>query len=141
MVNKILEKEFIRFVFVGIYNTFFGYVLYVIFLYLLNDINIAYTLAYIIAALKSFFLYSRIVFNTKASTMTYILFPLGYIVQYSVGIILINVFTVYMHIDEYISGFIVIPFTAVIAYGYNKFIFKNKHINKNIKDINEKKLL
>ena len=123
-----MNKELTKFVLVGMYNTLFGYVLYVIFFYFLENYNLAYSLAFVLAAAKSFYLYSKIVFKTKVTLLTYLLFPFGYILQYLVGILLIGFFVDIKFIDAYVSGLLILPVTAIISYIYNKFVFeKDKH--------------
>lgn len=97
-----------------------------IFFYFLNDYKLSYTLAYVIAAVKAFSLYSKIVFKENPTVKTYILYPFGYILQYIIGIYSLAFIVTNITDNSYIAGLITIPITVMVSYNYNKLIFKNK---------------
>lgn len=125
MLNKFLNQEIVRFLLVGIFNTFFGYLLFVIFFYILDDYKIAYTLAYVIAAIKAFSLYSKIVFKENPTLKTYILYPFGYILQYFIGILSLSFVVHNVTDNSYLAALITLPITVIVSYIYNKLIFSN----------------
>lgn len=92
---------------------------------MLNDYKIAYTLAYIIAAIKAFALYSKIVFKSNPTLKTYVLYPFGYVLQYLIGILSLAFVVQNVTENSYLAGLITLPITVVVSYIYNKFIFTN----------------
>ena len=118
-----LEKSLIKYIFVGTYNTLLGYTLYLIFLFLFNNYSIAYFLAYLLVSVQSYFIYKKYVFSNKSKESKYTMFLIGYLIQYLIGTLLLILFVDRLLIEEYLAGFLIIPFTFIFSYFYNKYIF------------------
>jgi putative flippase GtrA len=77
-------REFGRFLIAGAINTALTYGLYLI---LLDPLGyfVAYSVAYVVGIVVSYFLVSRFVFRTSTSLAGFFRYPLVYVAQYLVG--------------------------------------------------------
>jgi putative flippase GtrA len=109
---------FKRFLGIGIINTIFAYIVFIILLQVLNY-NISYTISFMATIILSYFLNSKYVFKQKVSLSKFIKFPLVYIVQYLFGIVVLNILNIYMNTSNYINMLIVtilsIPLTFILS--------------------------
>ncbi len=120
--------QLIRYIFVGLYNTFLGYILYSLLLFVIENYTVSYFLAYIIVSVKSYFLYKKYVFLSSNKKSQYFLFTVGQIIQYSLGSLLLLLFVNKLFINEYAAGFYILPVTVVVSFFYNKYIFTKGHL-------------
>ena len=109
---------FKRFLGVGLVNTIFAYIIFIILLQFLNY-NISYTISFISTIVLSYFLNSKYVFKQKASISKFIKFPFVYVGQYLFGIIVLNILNIYFQTSNYINMLIVtmlsIPLTYILS--------------------------
>ncbi|WP_171056397.1 GtrA family protein [Paenibacillus sinopodophylli] len=120
-----LKKEVLRFVAMGLANTLITYGSYLAFL-LLFSYNVSYLLSYVLGIVVSFILNSKIVFNTKMTTMKFIQYPLVYAAQFLLGFGLINVIVTLMGISEKIAPLIVTIVSLPITFVISKFILTDR---------------
>ena len=107
----------IRFFFIGVWNTIFGYLAYVGLDYLFTFVFQKRYLAYMTAA---------VVANIIATISAFIFFKFYsmYTVTNILGLALLPFFVEVMKIDPKISGALLIPLTAIISYfGHSRFSF------------------
>ncbi len=88
-MNPALKAEAVRFLIVGGLNTALTYALYLALLPLL-DYMVAYTATYVIGIGLAYLLNTRFVFRVRPSMRTALAFPLVYLAQYVVGVIVLN---------------------------------------------------
>ncbi|HXU93892.1 MAG TPA: GtrA family protein [Gallionella sp.] len=81
---KNLRGEFFRFLLVGGANTVSSYLLYLLLLGFFPYL-IAYSLAYCIGIVISYFLNVRFVFRQRVSLQSFLAFPVVYLIQYGLG--------------------------------------------------------
>ena len=109
---------FKRFLGIGIINTIFAYIIFIVLLQFLNY-NISYTISFIATIVLSYFLNSKYVFKQTLSINKFLKFPLVYIVQYLFGIVVLNILNMYMNTSNYINMFIVtiisVPLTFILS--------------------------
>ena len=119
----LLNNQFIRFIFVGVINTLFGYSLFVFLLYIGLHYTLAVFIGTIIGILFNFKTTGSFVFNSKDNKLLIKFF-------YVYGIIyLLNISSLYIFelfkINLYIAGAILIIPMALISYILNKkIVFK-----------------
>jgi putative flippase GtrA len=126
----------IRFFFIGIWNTIFGYLAYVGFDYLLTFVfqkrYLAYMtaaiLANIIATISAFLFHKHITFKStvkgKGVIIEFFKFYSMYTVTNILGFALLPFFVEVLKIDPKIAGALLIPVVAIISYfGHSKFSF------------------
>jgi putative flippase GtrA len=79
-----VRTEFSRFLLVGVTNTLFSYLLYLLLLQFLPYI-VAYTLSYCAGIVLSYFLNVHFVFKKNVSLASFLKFPFVYAIQYALG--------------------------------------------------------
>lgn len=118
-----MNKEFMRFLIVGGANTLITYAIYLLFLPIFNY-NIAYGTSYVSGIVISFILNAKFVFNTNLTFGKAIKYPLVYVVQYIINVILLNVFIESLNINDKLAPLIVIIISIPITFVLSKLILK-----------------
>jgi len=126
-------KQFIKFVGVGAINTFITYLLYLLLLIPLSY-SIAYTITYICGIGFSYWLNLKYVFKEESSKKKIILFPLVYLVQYLLGILILYVSIEKFSIPKELAPLIVIILTVPLVFVLTKKVLTKK----NVKEIAER---
>ena len=126
-IGEKTTKQIFKFVFVGIFNTFFGYFTFILALYFLN-----YFFSSIISSLMSitfsYIMNKNWTFNDKKDhRLTKIIkFYFVYFFAWIVNITLLYFFVEFFAINPKISWVLTIPFvTLVTFFGQKFFVFKN----------------
>ena len=115
---------FVRFLIVGIGNTFIGYGLFSVFLYLSLHYTLAALLATILGVLFNFFTTGRYVFFNRDNRLIF-RFISVYIVVYLFNITGLKLGEVF-DINFYFSGMLLIIPLALLSFFLNKhFVFKD----------------
>jgi putative flippase GtrA len=118
------NNQIVRFVVIGIINTVFYFILYILFIFFKLDYKLAVLFATILGIVFSFKTLGSFVFKNKDNSL-FIHFLLLYSVLYFVNITLINFFNDFVH-DYYIAGFFATMINAVLSFILNKFlVFKS----------------
>ncbi|MCG7407930.1 GtrA family protein [Paenibacillus sp. ACRRX] len=122
---KFLNKEFFKFLVVGIINTACTYLIYLL---LLNAFSytVSYTISYISGILISYLLNSYYVFKEKLNYKKMIQFPLVYVVQYLLNAVLLYVLVDNSKLEKEYAPLIVIILSIPITYILSKLIIKKK---------------
>jgi len=126
----------IRFFFIGVWNTIFGYLVYIsldyLFTFVFQKRYLAYMtaaiLANIIATISAFFFHKHITFKStvrgKGVIIEFFKFYSMYTVTNILGLVLLPFFVEVLKIDPKISGALLIPIVAIISYfGHSRFSF------------------
>jgi putative flippase GtrA len=129
----------IRFFFIGIWNTIFGYFAYVsldyLFTFVFQKRYVAYmtaaVLSNIISTISSFIFHKHITFKStvkgKAVIIEFFKFYSMYTVTNILGLVLLPFFVEVFKIDPKIAGAFLIPVVAIISYfGHSRFSFIKK---------------
>jgi putative flippase GtrA len=119
----------IKFILVGAFNTFFGYILYVIFIAMSLGYMSSYIVSYILSILVSYVLNSKFVFKVKLSKQKMLKFPLVYLFQFVLGIILLHTFVDLLNIDKFIAPLIIIVISIPLTFILSKFILTKDENN------------
>lgn len=120
---KYLNKEFSNFVVVGITNTAVTYIIYLVFLSFF-EYNIAYGISYLSGIVISFILNGKYVFKTQLTIIKALKYPVVYIVQYLINLVVLNLLIKYIYINEVIAPLIVIIISIPITFTLSKIILK-----------------
>lgn len=133
----------IRFFIIGVWNTIFGYLVYISLDYLFAMIfqkrYVAYmtagVLSNIIATINAFLFHKYITFKStvrgKAVITEFFKFYSTYTVTNVLGLALLPFFVEVMKIDPKIAGALLIPVVAIISYfGHSRFSFAKKSNDK-----------
>lgn len=115
--NIFLSIEFMKFVIIGVINTFNGTLFSYIYSSFLNE-NIAFIFGYITGLLISYLLNSYFTFKESLSIQKFIRFAISYIpnflIQYIVVLIVINILGWYNLIAYGLAALIGVPVTFII---------------------------
>ncbi|MFJ8457689.1 GtrA family protein [Lysinibacillus xylanilyticus] len=118
-----MNKEFIRFLFVGGFNTVATYCIYLMLLAYVGY-NFAYGISYISGIVISFLLNAKYVFNVKLTVKKAIGFPIVYVVQYIINVIVLNLLVKNNIVNEVIAPIIVIVVSIPLTFILSKYILK-----------------
>ena len=132
----------IRFLFIGIWNTIFGYLVYISLDYLFTFVFQKRFMAYmtaaivsnIIATISAFLFHKHITFQStvrgKGVIIEFLKFYSTYTVTNILGLLLLPVFVEVFKIDPKIAGALLIPVVAIVSYfGHSRFSFAKKSDN------------
>ena len=127
----------VRFVMVGLWNTIFGYLVFVGFDYLFNLFfsprYVAYmsaaVLANILAILNAYIFHKFVTYRSPlrglAMIPEFVRFFSMYLFSFFLGLVLLPVFVELFHLDPKIAGALLIPITTIISYfGHSRFSFR-----------------
>lgn len=114
-------NQFIKFIGAGGVNTLVTYILYLILLQIFSY-QISYTLTYIFGIGLSYWLNLKYVFNEKSSKKKMGLFPLVYLAQYLLGMVIMYIAIEKLSVPETIAPILVILLTLPLTFFLSKFI-------------------
>jgi putative flippase GtrA len=122
---KFIEREPVRFVLAGGFNTVATYVAYLVLLPFIGY-AIAYTVSYVAGVFLAYYLSARFVFRRPLQWRHAIQYPLVYVLQYGLGITLTTVLIEGLHLNaKYVPALVIVitlPFTFLLA----RWIIKRK---------------
>jgi len=118
-----VNQPFSRFVSVGVLNTGLGYVLYLALL-LVFPYTLAYSLSYAIGIFIAYYLNSRLVFHQPLSWRKALQYPLVYVVQYTLGIVLLSVLVRFLGLPAWIGPPIVVTVTLPVTFLISRVIIR-----------------
>jgi putative flippase GtrA len=131
------HQKKVRFLLVGLWNTIFGYLVFVGLDYLFNLFfsprYVAYmsaaVLANIIAILNAYIFHKFVTFRSPLRGLAiipeFVRFFSMYLFSFFLGLVLLPVFVEIFHLDPKIAGALLIPITVIISYlGHSRFSFR-----------------
>ncbi|MCR8745449.1 GtrA family protein [Romboutsia lituseburensis] len=123
--------EFIKFVIVGGLATAIHYAIYFILQVIKLQYNLAYTIGYILSFIFNFFASNYFTFNTKPSLNRGFRFFIAHAFNYSLQLILLNVY-INIGINRIIAPIFIFMISVPINFLVVKFALKLKPLNTNI---------
>nr|WP_318283421.1 GtrA family protein [Paenibacillus xylanexedens] len=124
LLTKRLNKEFLKFLISGGINTLATYLMY-LFLLLFFNYSLSYSVSYILGIFLSYYLNSVFVFQEKISFRKFLKFPIVYLVQYLVNMLLIYVLVEHAHFFVQIVPLVAMLITVPITFLLSKLIIKS----------------
>jgi len=125
LLTKHLNKEFLKFLISGGINTLATYLMY-LFLLLFYNYSLSYSVSYIAGIFLSYYLNSVFVFKEKISFCKFLKFPIVYLVQYLVNMLLLYVLVEYAQFHVQIVPLVAMIITVPITFLLSKTIIKSK---------------
>lgn len=113
---------FARFLISGTLNTGISYLLYLGFLQLFSY-RIAYTAAFVLGILISYGLNAVFVFRAKIAIRSLIRFPLVYLVQYVLGMVLVVTLIEFVGVAAWVAPIFAILVTVPLTFVLSRLIF------------------
>lgn len=128
----IMDKTFVRFLFVGILNTFFGYSVFAVLIYSGFHYTVANLLSTILGVLFNFKTIGMLVFkNTRGYLI--LRFVAVYAVIYCLNIAFLKILSM-MNVNMYVAGLVILFPMACTAFVLNKhFVFHEKTVDVSIR--------
>ena len=119
-LNKSL-KEFIGFLGVGLTNTVFTYIIYLVLL-LIVHYQLAYFFSYVVGIFIAYYLNLKFVFKKKSTKEKLFKFPFIYLFQYLMGVVILDISIDKLQIHQAFGPIIVVLFSLPITF------FLTRHI-------------
>ena len=122
------NNKFIRFLFVGILNTIFGYSLFAIFIFFNMHYSLAVLCSTILGVLFNFKTIGKLVFGSHDNSLIF-RFVAVYIIIYGLNISFLWLFKYFGFENMYINGVVLLTPLAVVSFVLNKkFVFRTKTV-------------
>ncbi|GGH64005.1 membrane protein [Paenibacillus silvae] len=125
LLTKHLNKEFLKFLISGGINTLATYLMYLLLLHFYNY-SISYSISYVAGIFLSYYLNSVFVFKEKISFRKFLKFPLVYIVQYLVNMLMMYILVEFAQMLAQIVPLVAMVVTVPITFLLSKMIIKSK---------------
>lgn len=119
-----MANEFFRFLLVGLINTLISYILYLLFLVFFTYLT-AYSFAYCAGILMSYFLNTHYVFKKRVSLARFLKFPVVYVIQYALGIIMLWLIVGKLGFSPRLAMFAVIVISIPFTFLASRFVIKS----------------
>lgn len=121
-LDKIFKRDFARFLVSGGFNTALTYGVYLL---LLNVVpyKISYTIAYISGILLAYILNRFFVFKSHNGIKSILLFPLIYLAQYVVSLLILWVWVEQLGFDDRLAPLVAIAITVPMTFILSKLLF------------------
>ncbi|MFD2703137.1 GtrA family protein [Paenibacillus shunpengii] len=124
-LTKLISKEFFKFVISGGINTLVTYIFYLLLLMFLGY-SLSYTISYVSGIFLSYYLNSVFVFKEKISFIKFLKFPVVYLIQYLINIVMVYLFVEKLQVSPLLVPLIVIIISMPITFVISKLIIKGK---------------
>ncbi len=111
---------FYRFIFTGLLNTVFGYIVYSAILFNLKDPQMSLNISYFLGIFFNYFSYKSITFKS-GSSITFLKFVITYLFLLFINKKLFYQLNILTSLNDYLSQLICLPIMVVLSW----FIFKN----------------
>ncbi|WP_405104644.1 GtrA family protein [Paenibacillus sp. FSL K6-1217] len=125
LLTKLLNKEFLKFVVSGGINTLTTYLMYLLLLLFLNY-SLSYTVSYVSGIFLSYYLNTVFVFKEKMSIEKFLKFPIVYLIQYFINLLMLYILVEHLHLSTKIVPLIVVVVTIPVTFVLSKLIIKSK---------------
>ena len=120
-----INQRLIKFVLVGSFNTGSSYLIY-LFLLIFLPYSLAYSISFVTSIIISYFLNTYWVFKQPWRWKKLAQFPMVYLVQYLVGLLLLNLMIDYLGVSEKIAPLLIIISLIPLTYILTKRIIKGR---------------
>jgi putative flippase GtrA len=116
----------LRFILAGGLNTAVTFVLYVTLLAFLPH-PVAYSVTFMVGVVLSYLLNRSFVFKSVGGVTTMLLFPMVYVVQYLVGLLVVLVWVDILGLPAELASIAAVIVTLPITYGLLRWVFVTRH--------------
>ncbi|WP_129101905.1 GtrA family protein [Arcobacter sp. F2176] len=119
-----INAKFIKFIFVGVLNTIFSYIIFVLIFYFSNNKEVTLTLSFVIAIIFNYLMISKYVFDDKKALYKLLKFFLVYLLLYIVNIVHLKVTVDFYGLNVYLAQFLTLLYLPLLSfYINNKYVF------------------
>lgn len=124
-INKILILQFLKFSLVGLLATAIHYGIYLL-TYKQMNVNIAYSIGYVVSFVFNFLLSNFFTFNTKPNVKRGVGFAISHLINYGLHIVFLNLF-LFLSISDTYAPLLVYVVVFPINFILVRFAFKSKY--------------
>jgi len=121
MTDGAARSQFLRYLLAGLANTAVSYAVLVL-LMQWTDYVVAYTLAYVLGIALGYWLQTRFVFRVPLRWGTLVAFPVGYMVQYLLGVAVLWLLVERFGTAPELAAFVVIVMNVPLGYVLNRYL-------------------
>ncbi len=122
LLKKYTKNNFYKFLITGSLNTILTYIIYLLLLIVIKY-TYAYSISFVFGIVFSYIMNLKYVFNTSNSRKKILIYPLIYLFQYILSLMLLIFIVEILRITQEIAPFIVLIILIPITYFLNKTIF------------------
>jgi putative flippase GtrA len=119
-----MSHELVRFLLAGAANTLLSYLLYLLLLTFLTYLP-AYSIAYCVGIVISYFMNVLFVFKNRVSLVNFLKFPIVYFIQYALGAVILWLLVGKAGVSPALAMIGVIIFTIPVTFMASRFVLKN----------------
>lgn len=120
-LRRRVAGEFLRFLIVGGTNTVVAYGLYIVLLHWLRY-ELAFSLAYLVGISVGFFMNTLFVFRQKPSRRAALRYPLVYVVQYLLSLLVLRVAVDHLGVPPWLALAFAIAATIPVTFALSRMI-------------------
>jgi len=122
--EKLLNRKFLSFGIIGVFNTLLSQLLYLLFLMINLPISVSSVAGDSIPIIFSFFMNMHFTYHEKPTWRKFITFPLSYVPGIIINLVFVLIFVNIFHIEKEYCKILALPFTMVINFFTMGFILK-----------------
>lgn len=130
---RLFDAESSRFVMAGGINTIFSYAIYLLLLLITSYVT-AYSISFVVGIMAGYTLNTLFVFKQPWTIKKLFQYPLVYIAQYLVGIVLLSILVDYLSINERLAPLVnvilLLPLTFILSKKIIKPGAKHETVNQ-----------
>lgn len=124
-MTKSTKAQWLRFILVGGVNTLVTYLAYLLFLEM-TDYRIAFTVSFVLGIVIAYSLNTWVVFRTKWSLSKLAGYPLVYLVQYGLGLLLLAVQVDLFGVDRRLAPLISVAVLIPVTFTLNRWFLTRR---------------
>jgi putative flippase GtrA len=121
-LSELIEIKFFRFLLTGGLNTGITYALYLVLLSVLSY-TWAYSISYVCGIIFAFIMSRFFVFKEHQGIKSILFFPLVYVAQYALGILVVWFWVKQLSLPEYLAPLAAIILSLPLTYVLTKLVF------------------
>ena len=127
-MKKFIKHSGIRFILAGALNTALTYLLYLLLLQFMSY-RISYKVTYVAGIAFGYWINATWVFLSQPGRKSAFIYPIAYVSQYVIGLLLLSVFIETFSIDERLAPLLVIIITVPVMFIMTRAIFSKRGQN------------
>lgn len=126
------RTEVLRFLVAGVINSVAAYLVYLLLLRAFSY-PVAYTISYLFGICSGYYVNVKFVFLSRPQVSTALRYPVVYLIQYTLAIILLYLFVSVFGIDKAFAPLLILFLTVPITYSVSRYILRRN--SQNVKGV------
>ena len=117
---RLIDKKLVKFIFTGVVNTIFSYLIFVVIFFLTGQKEVTLTISFIIGILFNYYTISSYVFESTHNNKKIRYFFLVYLLLYMLNLIHLFITVNLFNFDVYLSQLITLIYLPLLSFYLNK---------------------